>query len=257
MSNLGYMAISVSRGVPGPRSIMNKFVFILISTLTVLVPKLSAQVNVATPASIRVHHFVVKGKTAPKILGDLAREYRLVIGIYGSGNTRFVEMPVAIDFEIKDGTLADVFDAIADSHRHSVVSAHQTIGSVTDQEFEWHQDSNGAVHFMQIGAPFSLMDVIVQSFDYDNPQWPEITNHLRNVPEVSGWLRDHKCSMPSEEIYLAGEPPKTWTKFSVHGRNLPLSSILDQVAIESRTFYWRAAQVSNPDSCYVNIEWWL
>ena len=171
---------------------MSKFAFFLISILATSVLNLSAQVNVATPSSIRVHHFVVKGKTAPKILDDLAKEYRLVIGVYGSGNTRFVEMPVAIDFEIKDGTLADVFDAIADSHRHSVVSSHQTIGSVTDQQFEWHQDSNGAVHFVLRGAPFSLMDVTVHSFDYENPQWPEITDRLRNIPEVSSWLRDHK-----------------------------------------------------------------
>jgi hypothetical protein len=163
-------------------------------------------------------------------------------------------MPIGIDVEIEDGTLADVFDAIADRHG---VSTHQSIGSVTDQQFEWHQDSNGAVHFMQRGAPFSLVDVIVQSFDYDNPQWPEITNRLRNVPEVSGWLQEHKCSMPGEEIYIVGEPPEAWTKFSLHVRNLPLSSILDQVAGESRTFYWRAAQITNPDPCYVNIQWWL
>ncbi len=236
---------------------MSKFAFFLISILATSVLNLSAQVNVATPSSIRVHHFVVKGKTAPKILDDLAKEYRLVIGVYGSGNTRFVEMPVAIDFEIKDGTLADVFDAIADSHRHSVVSSHQTIGSVTDQQFEWHQDSNGAVHFVLRGAPFSLMDVTVHSFDYENPQWPEITDRLRNIPEVSSWLRDHKCFMPGEEIYIVGQPPKPWTKFSVHARNLPLSSILDQITAESNTYYWRAAQVTGPDRCDVNIQWWL
>ena len=104
----------------------------MICILAISVFNLSAQVNVATPSSIRVHHFVVRGKTPPKILGDLAKKYRLVIGVDGSGDFRFVEMPVAIDVKIKDGTLADVFDAIADSKRHSV-STYQTIGSVTDQ----------------------------------------------------------------------------------------------------------------------------
>ena len=76
---------------------------------------LSAQVSVPTPSSIRVHHFVEKeGKTATKILDELSKKYRLVIGVYGSGDFRFVEMPIGIDVEIKDGTPADVFDAIAD-----------------------------------------------------------------------------------------------------------------------------------------------
>jgi len=68
---------------------MSKFAFILISILATSVLNLSAEVNVATPSSIRVHHFVVKGKTTPKILRDLAEEYRLVIGVYGIGDTPF------------------------------------------------------------------------------------------------------------------------------------------------------------------------
>jgi len=137
------------------------------------------------------------------------------------------------------------------------VSSQQTIGSVTDQQFEWHQESNGAVHFVLRGAPFSLMDVYVHSFDYENPQWPEITDRLRNIPEVSRWLQDHKCLLPGQEIYLAGKPPKPWTKFSVHARDLPLSSILDQVTAESRTYYWRAALLTGSDRCDVQIQWWL
>jgi hypothetical protein len=235
---------------------MSKFAFILIGILAASVLNLSAQVNVATPSSIRVHHFVVKGKTATKILDDLAKKYRLVIGVYGSGNFSFVEMPVGIDVEIEDGTLADVFDAIADSHRHSL-STHQTIGSVTDQQFEWHQDGNGAVHFILREAPPSLMDVTVHSFDYENPQWPEITDRLRGVPEVDSWLQAHKCSMGGETILLAGRPPSPWRKFSIHVTDFPVSSILDQVAAESRTYYWHAVQVTGPDPCYVSIQWWL
>jgi hypothetical protein len=235
---------------------MSRFAFILICILAISVFNLSAQVNVATPSSIRVHHFVVRGKTPPKILGDLAKKYRLVIGVDGSGDFRFVEMPVAIDVKIKDGTLADVFDAIADSKRHSV-STYQTIGSVTDQQFEWHQDSNGAVHFVLRGAPFSLMDAPVHSFDYENPQWPEITDRLRVVPEIDSWLQAHKCSMPGETIFLAGQLPSPWGQFSVHVRDVPLASILDQVAAESHTYFWHAVQVVNSEDCVVKIQWWL
>jgi hypothetical protein len=228
----------------------------LVSILAISALNLSAQVNVVTPSSIRVHHFVEKeGKTATKILDELAKQYRLVIGINESGDFRFVEMPMGIDVDVKDGTLADVFDAIADSQRHSV-STHQSIGSVTDQQFEWHQDGNGAVHFGLKGAPLSLMDVTVHSFDYENPQWPEITDHLRVVPEIHSWLQGHKCSMPPETILLAGQPPSPWEHFSIHARDLPVSAILDQIAAESRTYYWRATQHAD-DVCYVSIQWWL
>ncbi len=235
---------------------MSKFAFILVSILAISALNLSAQVNVATPSSIRVHHFVEKeGKTATKILDELAKKYRLVIGVYGSGDFRFVEMPIGIDVEIEDGTLADVFDAIADATRHSV-SAHQTIGSVTDQQFKWHQDSNGAVHFVLRGAPLPLMDITVHLFDYENPQWPEVTARLRAIPEIGGWLKDHECPMPGDEILLAGKPPGPWRHFSIHAKDVPFYEILDQIAADSGTYYWRAAQITGP-SCYVSLQWWL
>ena len=236
---------------------MSNFTVVLISIVFISFPNLNAQVNVAAPSSIRVHLFVEKdGATVTALLSDLAEKYHIVIGVYGSGDFRRTEMPVGIDIEINDGTLADVFDAIANIHRHKV-STHQSIGSVTDQQFGWHQASDGAVHFVLEGAPFSLMDVTVDSFDYENPQWPEITNRLRSIPEVSSWLREQKCSLPPEQIYIAGQPPEPWRKFSVHTKNLPLSSILDQIAAESRTYYWRAAQITAPDRCDVHIQWWL
>ena len=52
---------------------MSNFAFILISILAIPVSNVSAQVNVSTPSSIRVHHFVIRGETAPKILRDLAK----------------------------------------------------------------------------------------------------------------------------------------------------------------------------------------
>lgn len=252
-----YMATIVLSGVRAARSPIPKFAFILISVFAISVLDLSAQDRTVEPSSIRVDRFVVKdGKTATKILRSLAEKYRLVIGVHGSGNFRDLEMPAGIDVDIKSGTLADVFDAVADIHRHKL-SSHQTIGSVTDQQFEWHQESDGAIHFALLGAPISLMDVTVHSFDYENPQWPEITDRLRAVPEIDSWLRTHNCSMPGQIIHLGGRPPSAWKKFAIHARDIPVSSILDEIAVESGTYYWRAAEIMNPNSCFVNIQWWL
>jgi hypothetical protein len=210
---------------------------ILVATAT----GLNAQIGSKAPSSIRVHDFRIKDRTAPKILSKLAKTYRIVIGVYGSGTFSFVDMPAPIDVDIKSGTLADVFDTIA----------------AADQQFSWSQGNNGAVHFMLRASPLSLMDVKVHSFDYENPQWPQITARLRTVPEIYGWLQAHKCSMPDQTVRMLGRAPKAWSRFSVHATDLPVSSILDQVAAKSGTYYWHAIQVTTPEPCVVTIQWWL
>ena len=215
-----------------------KFHYLVISLL--VIPQASnARVNATPPSSVHVRKFTATGRTPMSLLSDIARKYHLIIGLYGTGKYSDWEAPKTIDVDVKDGTLADVFDVISRAGG-----------------FEWRRNSSGAVHFKMHGTTLTLMEVMVRSFDDENPQWPEIRNRLRTVPEVASWLQDHKCPVPNEEIYIAGHPP-TWRKFSIHVRDLPMSSMLDQIAAQSGTYYWRAAEIHQPDMCYLTIRWWL
>jgi len=219
---------------------MNKVRLAVVILVGALAARASEGVNTKTPSSIRIHNCTAQGRTAAKVLSDLAQDYHIVIGIYGAGPASLVERSEPVDFEVKNGTLADVFDAIAKAHK-----------------LRWHQEANGAVHFVFDDAPLPLMDVRVHAFDYDNPQWPAITDHLRGVPEVYNWLQERKCALPGPKILLGGKPPKQWKRFAIHARDITVAAILDQIASDSRTYFWHAAQVTGPDTCYVSIQWWL
>jgi hypothetical protein len=215
---------------------VNKLSLIMIFLLALLVTNLNAQASLATPSSIPVHHLAIKAQTPLRILNRLAKKYHLVIGVYG--NVAGYQVPIEV--KIRNGTLADVFDAIIRA----------------DQRVEWQQGSNGAVHFVVRDAPLPLMDVTVHSFDYENPIWPEITDRLRTIPEINGWLQAHKCSIADDTIFLRGKPPRRWRRFSLHAKDLPVLTILDQIAAESRTYFWHSNQTMS-DPCAVTIQWWL
>jgi hypothetical protein len=152
---------------------MNKFRFIGIGLLAILVTNLSAQVNVAKPSSIPVHDFVSNSYTL-EVVYRLAVKYHVVIGAYGAirGADNKTDNRT-IDISIKNGTLGDVLDAITKA----------------DPQFEWHESRNGAIHFISRGARFSLVDVMVHSFDLDNPQSEDVLGHLQAVPAVRSWYQ--------------------------------------------------------------------
>ena len=212
---------------------MKRRKFVAIS-LFVVAASLGAQVNVVTASSIPVHNYAQKQKGHTRyVLQALAEKYHVVIGVYGDVSD--VDEPT-FDISIKDGTLSDVFDAIVKA----------------DPRFEWYQNANGAVHFLTQGTPNPLADVTVHSFDDENPQEEEVGDRLFDVPEIRSWLQDHKCVRYHEIVFAGAGRPQPWEQFSVHARDLPLSSILDEIAAKSRTYYWVAVQFSTKP-CRVDI----
>lgn len=213
---------------------MNKCTTIMFGLFVIMATNVSAQVKAATPLSIPVHNYTLKQKgNTCYVLQALAEKYHVVIGVYG--NIPDVDEPT-FDISIKDGTLSDVFDAIVKA----------------DPQFEWYQGANGAVHFLIQGTPNPLADVTLHSFDDENPQEEEIGDRLFDAPEIQGWLHDHKCVRYHEIVIMGAGRPKPWDQFSVHARDLPLSSILDEIAAKSHTYYWFAAQFSTKP-CKVDI----
>lgn len=212
---------------------MKRYIDVTIILLAIQVTCLSAQVNVATPSSILIHNFAKKDKTL-YVLQALAEKYHFVIGVHG---ILADEHESTIEISAKDGALSNVFDAITRA----------------DQRFEWHQNSNGAVHFLTRGVPFSLTDVTVHSFDDENPGKWEINYRLHDLPEIHNWLQDHKCVMPNAISIIGQQPPK-WRKFSVHAHDILLSALLDEVAARSRTYFYVAYQ-DRVEPCQVGIAW--
>lgn len=212
---------------------MKRLTFVVIVQLAILVTGLNAQSNVRTPSSIKVHN-VAKSGTAWSILQELAEKYHIVIGAYGAiaGDDE-----PTIEISIKNGSLSDVFDAITKA----------------DPRFEWEQTSDGSVHFATRDTPNALMDITVHSFEDKNPRVLDFIDDLLVVPEIHGWLQDHKCQM-FHRIIIAGQPPQEWRKFSVHAADIPLSSILDEVAAKSRAYYWSAIQDSTKP-CQLDVGW--
>jgi hypothetical protein len=186
-----------------------------------------------TPSSISVHEFAAKSYTL-EVLYRLAVKYHVVIGIYG---TMLSADYKTIEISIKNGTLGDALDATTKA----------------DPQFEWHLSSNGAIHFVSRNAPLSLMDVMVHSFEIDSPQDFEILGRLQSVPAVQSWYQKRKCPM-NYSIMGTGGDLTPWGNFSVHARDVPVSSILDEIAAKSHSYYWSFVQYGT-DPCAMVLEW--
>jgi hypothetical protein len=192
-----------------------------------------SQVEHKRPSSIAVDDFTARSYTL-EVVYRLAAKYHVVIGVYG---TIVSADNKEIDISIKHGTVGDALDAITKA----------------DPRFEWHESSNGAVHFVPRGGPLSLMDVRVRSFEIYNPQSSEILGRLNKVPEIHSWWLGRKCS-PDYSVMGAGGEPAPWGQFAVHASNVAVSSILDEIAAKSHSYYWSFIQYGTKP-CSIVMEW--
>jgi hypothetical protein len=194
-----------------------------------LVTAANSQTDPVAPLSVRVHDLTITSHTI-NVLATLAQKYHVVIGLYG---TFIGDDSHDIAISLKDGTLDEVFDAIVRA----------------DPRLEWKQANNGAIHFIFLDTPLSLFDITVHSFDVEDPRRMQIADSLAQIPEIAGWLRDHRCDMYE---LIQGHFPNEWGKFAVHARDTPFSAVLDGIAARSGTYFWRAIQYSGVQ-CAINL----
>jgi hypothetical protein len=188
------------------------------------------------PSSIAVRDLVVKGRTVD-VISQLAMKYHVVTGVYGIPIDGYHEP--TIDILIKKGTLGDAFDAITKA----------------DPRLEWRQ-SDGAVHFSTRDFPVAVMDVTVHSFGAESDQRNQVLDRLDDAPEVHAWLLDNKCPPKNNHAVasMGGNDDTTRIYISIRARNLPYSAILDQIAAQSRVYFWSV--VRNSDSpCPMYSTW--
>ena len=118
-----------------------------------------------------------------------------------------------------------------------------------DPRFEWHENSEGNVAVRIKGSPLPLVEVMVRTFDLEDPARLEVAALINGIPEVNGWLKDHSCEMA--ELFM-GRPPTYKWQITMHANNKPLWAILDGIASKSNTFFWSAVQWSN-QPCVINL----
>jgi len=199
------------------------------SVVLTLVATASSEAAPAEPTSIPVHNLTINSLTTDA-LNTLAERYHVVIGVSG---TFTGTDSLWIHVTLKDGTLGEVFDAIVRA----------------DPRFKWKTATNGAVHFVR-EAPLPLLDIAVHSFDAEDFRRRDVSSTLPQIPEVAGWLKDHRCIMT--EILSGSSLPEEWRRFAVHAKGTPFSAVLDEIAAKSGTYFWAVVQHTT-DGCVIHI----
>ena len=204
---------------------MNRLILGVLATL-LLAASTRAQVERVGPSAIEVHDLTMARETL-SALHMLALKYHIVIAVYGTRIGVYDARENQVNISLKQGTLGEVFDTIVRQHPN----------------LRWKQADDGAIHFVLNDPPPSLFDVVVHSFDADNPRRWETLDRLKAIPEVAEWLKDQECTL-DDLMAIVGRPPAEWGKFVVHAKHVPLSAILDEIASKSGTYFWMAFQNS-------------
>ena len=145
------------------------------------------------------------------------------------------ELGAKCEGRVKDGTLGEVFDAIVRAEPRFL---------------QWRTSANGAIHFIEDG-PLPLLDITVHSFEVEDLRRRDLWSTLPQIPEVSGWLKEHGCII--NQIY-AGSMPQEWGKFAVHANDIILSAVLDDIAAKSGTYFWAVDRIQgSTGKCMITV----
>ena len=172
--------------------------------------------QVTSAESLRVTDFAVHGSTE-HVLREVAEKYRLVIGLYGTMNGT----ENAIDISVKDGTLADVFDAVVRA----------------GPDLRWNQTESGVIHFVCGTTSLSIFDLTVHSLRITKTKMSELSGNIARVPEVATWLGAHNCEIVE---WIVGGRHKPRNEFNLNLGTVRFPTLLDEIAAKSGTYFWYA-----------------
>src|SRR5260370_10588905 len=156
-----------------------------------------AQQGGSTSLSTSVYSVDFKDTRTMEIFKAIAQKYKVVIGVSGVLVGPDSETP---NISVARGTIKDVLDAI----------------QTQDPRFEWHENSEGHVAVRIKGSTPPLVEVMVRTFDLEDPARLEVAALINGIPEVSGWLKDHSCEMA--ELFM-GRPPTYKWQITMHANN--------------------------------------
>lgn len=208
---------------------------ILLSTM--ILSQRPGAVVTQTPADARtvpVHDVQIRNVRIQEALRQIAKKYRVVIGFESVAHGDEGKL---MNVSVEKGMMADVLD--------SLVKA--------DPRYRWLQESDGAIRVYSKNETLSLTDLIISSFTVTNLHRREVSESLDKIPEVADWLRRNQC----ERIEFTDGHEwriKDDRVLSLSSHDKSLRENLNQIALQSQTYFWSAHQFDYNGGCAISLK---
>ena len=120
-----------------------------------------------------------------------------------------------------------------------------------DPRYEWHLETDGAIRVRSVQPPPPLGDLILINFSLVNRYRREISKLLDEQSEFQNWLKERGCERVE---YTTGHDWDSDTKrISFSSTGTTLRENLDQVALETGTYFWSITKLPDRAGCRVSI----
>ena len=175
----------------------------------------------------------INGAAMSDAVKQVAQTYRVVIGFQEVITPPYDKL---VMIHIPKANVAFALNAIVEA----------------DPRYGWRQATDGSFRVFKKESTASLADVVVKVFNAKAQSWPELSELFDKTPEITAWLKDHKCSR-GEAIVGNGVPPQDdGKKISLNADGKHFSEILDEVAKVRGAYYWSVVQFGQ-EPCRVSI----
>jgi hypothetical protein len=178
-----------------------------------------------------VHNYEINATSITIALADVAKRFRVVIGVNQTVPSATAQLPVKA--RISDGKLSDVLDILMQGN----------------PGYQWKLEPDGAVHVTRAGNSSTITDVVLDRFEIANIQLSHLTEAVYQAPEVQQWVREQQC--PRREMVLVfGGSGEGGPLISLRAEREPLSKVLDDIASHTGNFFWSVSQYHLNEQCF-------
>ncbi len=181
-----------------------------------------------------VHNYEINATSITIALADIAKRFRIVIGVNQIVSSGTAQPPVKA--VINDGKLSDVLDVLMKGN----------------PGYQWRLEPDGVVHVMRAGDSSTITDVVLEKFEIANVRLSHLTEAVYQAPEVQQWVAEQHC--PRREMVLVfGGSTEEGPSISLRTEREPLRSVLDDIASRTGKFFWSVSQYHLKDQCFSTV----
>lgn len=190
----------------------------------------SAQSDEGPASALSVESFGAHEELAAAILTRLAQQTHIAIGVSGE-------------------------NVGPDSRLISVTSGRTSLKNLLDEiclqdpRYSWKDTADGSISITIGPRRLDLVDITVERAKLTEIRSTEAISWMLQMPEVQRWEKRNKCSVA--QGVAMGPKVETWN-VNVDLSEEPLWRVLDELAVQSKTYFWSAVKFSN-DPCEVNL----